>query len=158
MRRTASICAVMAILVTACTSQTNSPETTVPVEPTVTVDEAEWLPHSNGPPGTSMAALVEGVLQIDAEDRCVTIHPSESDRTYVVVWVDGTTLDVTDPSSPVLVLPSGERLQDGESISLAGGSWGADPNFDDSPDPAYRGVEIPPTCQADGIWIAAPER
>jgi hypothetical protein len=143
-------------MVAACTSQ-GGDGATVPVVSSGPVD-AEWLPHSDGPPGTFLAALLNGTLRIDVGNRCVTVEQTGSDTEFVVVWVDGAVLDITDPEAPVLIRANGARLMDGTSVTIGGGAWSADPDFANSSDPAYRNVEIPATCQRDAVWMAAPDR
>ena len=129
--------------------------TTVPVEPTVTREYADWLLHSDGPPGTTMAALFTGEIHIDMVGRCVTLR-DDSNRETVVVFVDGAILDVTDPDAPLLILHNGDSYADGDSIELGGGSWGVQPDFAYmTPDSAYHRIEIPPACEHLPVWIAA---
>lgn len=115
------------------------------------------MPHSDGPPSTYLDGLLEGVLHIDVPNRCVTVEQDNSGTDYVVVFVDGAALDLTDPVSPALIRQNGERIVTGASVALGGGSWGMNPDFAESADPAYRNVEIPVTCRADSVWIAAPD-
>jgi hypothetical protein len=145
--------AVLALLVvTACAEQGDT-TTTVPI-PTTGI-QAEWLPHADGPPISFSAARLECVLDIDLANRCVIVQP-ESNLVFAVVFVEGTVLDITDPATPTLVMPNGERFEDGATIVLGGGGWGPDPVFTTAADEAYRTVEIPDTCRADDVWIAAP--
>jgi len=146
---------VVAVVFSACTSQSDEAAATVPAEPRGDVTEADWLPRSSGPPVTSLGALFEGALRINISDRCVTVLASDG-REVLVVFVDGATLDITDPTSPVLVRHNGERYEDGSSIALGGGSWGYDPNFATASDPVYQSVEIPESCLTNAVWIAAP--
>lgn len=145
------------LLAAACSTAADDSATTVPVEPRGPV-EAEWLLHSDGPPGTFLAALLEGTLHIDVANRCVTVTASGSGTEFVVVWVDGAVLDITDPGTPVLIRANGTRLTTGASVAIGGGAWSADPDFAGSSDPAYRNVQIPSTCLRDAVWMAAPDR
>lgn len=142
------------LVVGACTSRTEDRTTKVPVEPTTGIVEAGWLLHSNGPPGTWLAALLVGEVRIDMDGRCVTVL-HQGDHESPVVWVDGAGLDVTDPAVPVLVRHNGDRYRDGDYIQLGGGSWGTDPNFSTRTED-YRHIDIPPNCRTGGVWIAAP--
>ena len=48
----------IALMVAACTSESADDTTTTPVEPTLPATvEADWLVHTEGPPGTWLAAL-----------------------------------------------------------------------------------------------------
>lgn len=145
-----------ACLLSACSSQVDD-VTTVPVAPTaLEIVEAEWLSHTNGPPITSLAALLHGRLNIDIATRCVTVEIMETGARFAVVFIDGAFLDVTDPNTPVLVRHTEERYEDGAMVEWGGGSWGESPIFANSGDPAYRDVVIPDSCNYDATWMLAP--
>ena len=141
-----------AVVVAACTGQGNASTTTVPVAPSIPeIVEADWLVRTNGTWVTSMAALIEGTLDIDVESRCVTVVTSDG-RASLVVFIDGATLDITDPDEPVLVRYLGDRYGDGDHVEWPGGDGG---RFLGSDDPAYTDITVPATCAYDAAWMMA---
>lgn len=146
----------IALMIAACTSESADYTTTTPVEPTLPATvEADWLVHTEGPPGTWLDALLVGELHIDVDTRCVTV--TSSGHRLVIVFIDGAVLDITDPAEPVLIRHTGARYEDGDTVEWGGGSWGESPDFADNAGPAYRNVSIPESCVYDGVWVIAPE-
>jgi hypothetical protein len=144
-----AVCVTL-LMVSACTGQ-GVDMSTVPVEPSVPeIIEADWLVHTNGTWVTSAGALIIGTLDIDVESRCVTVATERGNA--LVVFIDGATLDITDPDEPVLRRYLGDTYRDGQHVEWGGGYMG---HLLDSDDPAYSDITIPETCAYDGIWMMA---
>lgn len=114
-----------AIVLIACTLAVGSGdgnESTTSTAPQTTLPQ--FLPLYPSP-SVTMEALVEGTLTIDLDGPCTAVLQMDGWSTCVA-FPEGTALDVSDPTKPILLMEGCRPLADGEHVEFGGGflSWG----------------------------------
>lgn len=136
-RRTLAIAMLVAVACVGCT-----PEGAIETETDTSSTMARTAPARvyEGPPVTLQAEL-SGIVRIDTGAGCVSVEVlGNPSQLADVIFPEGTTVDLSDPSDPVIEM-SGMRLRDGAGVQLGGGS------LDKARYPA--GPDDPPWCDDD---------
>ena len=73
-----------------------------------------------GPPVTLGTPYREGVLRIDTESLCITVAEA-SGAAWVLAVPEGSTVDLSDPINPTLVMEGCSPMHDGDRVEFGGG-------------------------------------